>query len=631
MLFRIIDSLKFIESKSTFTKLTFLWIADACIVSFSILLVRMAHTSFYLSYSEFTDLLPIIFVSIASLSLYFHFGGLYNHLLRYLGASFFFEILKSVTFAQLTTGLLCFLVWPGVATIELIVFGWSLIVIGTFSTRRIAKWAKEATLLEHPKGIENIAIFGAGSAGVAILEALESKMKSNVVAFFDDDIRFSGKRINGVKIYHANSISDITAKFRIVKIIIAISAITQKQRRDILERVQNLGIRTQILPGLSELIEGKVALSQIRDVKVSDIMLRKQSTPDENLIQNDIKGKNVLVTGGGGSIGSELCRQSLKFGANRIVIFEHSEFNLYSIEQELLAMLASSGGSTSVVAVLGDINSLELIERVIKENHIHTIYHAAAYKHVPMVEANICLGVYNNSFGTRSVAQAAVNARVEKFVLISTDKAVRPTNVMGASKRLAEMILQAMNDKFSALSPTKFTMVRFGNVLDSAGSVVPLFRKQIAAGGPLTLTHKDVTRFFMTIPEAAQLVLQAGAMSSGGDVFILDMGEPVKIFDLAERMIRLSGNTVSSPNASSGDIEIKITGLRPGEKLYEELVIGKNITETSHPSIYRAEEDFVVMEELVKNLSILEAAISLNDSRKIKIELGKLVEGFNSK
>ena len=422
----------------------------------------------------------------------------------------------------------------------------------------------------------------------------------------------------GVRVYKPEDALGILNQKGCEQLLIAIPSASRSRKKEIIENFEGKGLILKTIPGIGDLVDGKVRIEDIREVGLEDLLGRDPVPPIEELLSTCILDKNVMVTGAGGSIGSELCRQIIKQNPRVLVLFELSEYNLYKIEKELL----KNDTNTKVVAILGDINSKDIVNQVISNHKIDTIYHAAAYKHVPLIENNIIAGVENNVFGTRNLATSALENEVETFVLISTDKAVRPTNVMGSTKRLAELILQA----YSAQNvKTRLCMVRFGNVLGSSGSVIPLFKDQIKAGGPVTITHPDVTRYFMTIPEASELVIQASAMGTGGDVFVLDMGESVKIVDLAKRLIEFSGLKVYDPNTGLGDIPIKVVGLRPGEKLYEELLIGNNVSQTKHPRIMRAEEKFYPLEDLKKQLSALYSYSLSGDTKLVCETLKNLV------
>lgn len=457
---------------------------------------------------------------------------------------------------------------------------------------------KNQRRMKHEDGYDNVVIYGAGEAGRDLLEGLRNSHKYNVVAYVDDDPQLSGAYLLGKKIYAADGLVSLVEELEIAQVFLAIPSISRAQKRHIIDKLSGIAIKIKELPSLEEIADEKVTVSSMRKVDILDVLDRQTVEPDAKLLQMNIKGKCVLVTGAGGSIGSELCRQVIKNKPKCLVLYELSEFALYSIHQELTIKQANTPAykDIQIIAVIGNVTNESNLLRILNLYNIQTVYHAAAYKHVPMVEHNPFEGVINNTKGTYHCARAAIQANVETFVLISTDKAVRPTNVMGASKRLAELVCQALSQ---ADSQTCISMVRFGNVLGSSGSVVPLFTKQIEQGKPITVTHPDVTRYFMTIPEAANLVIQAGAMASGGEVFVLNMGEPVKIVDLAHRMIHLSGFDIKDTAHPEGDIEVIFTGLRAGEKLYEELIIGEdNIEATFHPLIMQAIEHSFPLDEL---------------------------------
>lgn len=478
---------------------------------------------------------------------------------------------------------------------------------------------------------DNVLIYGAGSSGTALLEALQDSPRYQVSAFIDDDNRLTGGRILNKKIYPAKEIERLVEELKVAQVFLAMPSVSRLRRREIINDLTNLSVKIKELPSLQDIAEGKVTVSTMRRVDILDVLDRQTVDPDPVLLAKNITGKNVLVTGAGGSIGSELCRQIIKNKPKYLVLYELSEYALYAIHQDLLAWQATHPEhfQTEIIALLGNVNNQQKLNKVFNTYSINTIYHAAAYKHVPIVEYNPFEGAINNAKGTYHCVKAAVESRVETFVLISTDKAVRPTNVMGASKRLAELVCQG----FSNQKPlTKISMVRFGNVLGSSGSVVPLFTKQISQGGPITVTHPEVTRYFMTIPEAANLVIQAGAMAQGGEVFVLDMGKPVKIVDLARRMIHLSGYEVKDETNPSGDIEIIFSGLRPGEKLYEELIIGDdNIEPTQHSLIMQAREHSFDLSDIEATFYQLDEKAQNHDVKWLKQQLAHYVEGYTYK
>ncbi len=466
-------------------------------------------------------------------------------------------------------------------------------------------------------------IYGAGEAGRQLAQALAHSHEMPVVAFLDDDNRLHGHLLNGLPIHSPMDLQDLVETQSVRTVLLAIPSLSRHRRNEILTQIRTAHVAIRTLPSVTDLAQGKVSISDLRELDIDDLLGREPVMPNHILLGKNIVGKVVLVTGAGGSIGSDLCRQILAIAPAKLLLIELSEFALYGIHQELEEKRA--GREIVLVPLLASVQDDDRMREIMSTWHPDTVYHAAAYKHVPLVEHNPAEGIKNNVLGTLRTAQAAAANGVTDFVLISTDKAVRPTNIMGASKRLAEMALQALA---ATQTGTRFSMVRFGNVLGSSGSVVPKFRQQIRNGGPITLTHAEITRYFMTIPEAAQLVIQAGAMAKGGDVFVLDMGESVKIMDLARRMVELSGLTVKEAKNPDGDIEIEITGLRPGEKLYEELLIGENPKPTTHPRVMKAHEDFLSWVELEDRLKALELALGCNDVSVIRLMMAQLVSGY---
>lgn len=580
-------------------------------------------------------LAPLLFVPI------FISMGLYRAIFRYTGMA-----------AMMTMGLavgmyaLCFFVvllyfkWDGVprslGLIQPLLF---LILVG--SSRAIARfWLAGLSIqLRHSQG--RLLIYGAGEAGVQTATALALSRQYKLMAYADNDASKVGGSINGVTIIHADNVAATVERFGITDILLAIPSIGRSQRNDIISKLRNLPVHVRTLPGIGDLASGRVAVQDFQELDVEDLLGRPPVAPDKLLLAQNLSGKVVLVTGAGGSIGGELCRQILIENPAQLVLLEHNEFGLYSIHSELLNLCLAKGLQTAVIPLLASVGNFVRLREIFQLYKPATVYHAAAYKHVPLVESNPAEGVLNNVFGTMNTARAAMENGAKHFVLISTDKAVRPTNVMGATKRMAELVLQALAANTAiqfhlpdgTLSPvvqnnTVFSMVRFGNVLGSSGSVVPLFRKQLLAGGPITVTHADVTRYFMTIPEAAQLVLQAGAMSQGGDVFVLDMGQPIKIIDLAKQMAQLAGYTLCDEDNPTGDIKIEVTGLRPGEKLYEELLIGENPLPTSHQRIMKAREAFEDWTTLAPLLVNLRLAAIQSDTDAIKTILKRMVSGY---
>lgn len=449
-------------------------------------------------------------------------------------------------------------------------------------------------------------IYGAGEAGAQLAQAMQNSREYDAVCFVDDYRALWNKSVSGLRVFSPDRMEEVLERYRISVIVVAIPSARPSRISNIISTLECYSVPVRVLPGMTALVDGQTVISAIRAVEPSDLLGRDQVPPRADLFARCIAGKAVMVTGAGGSIGSELCRQIMTQQPSTLVLFDHSEYNLYQIQSELSARFPA----IRLVSVLGSVKNEALLRHVMKTEALQTVYHAAAYKHVPLVESNVLQGVSNNVLGSHAVAVAAGAAGIEACVLVSTDKAVRPTNIMGATKRAAELVFQAAADQYSG---TCFSMVRFGNVLGSSGSVVPLFEKQISAGGPITLTHADITRYFMLIPEAAQLVIQAGAMAKGGEVFVLDMGEPVRILDLARKMIRLSGFSERTPQQPDGDIEIKVVGLRPGEKLYEELLIGDDAESSEHPKILRAHERKLAWDEISKSVAALRQACDAFD------------------
>jgi FlaA1/EpsC-like NDP-sugar epimerase len=472
--------------------------------------------------------------------------------------------------------------------------------------------------------LPRVMIYGAGSAGRQLAGAMANSHEMRVVGFLDDDDRLHGHVLNGLSIYGPSDLPGLVNSLQVSTVLLAMPSLSRHRRNEMIAQMQRAHVQVRTLPAVSELAQGVVSTSDLRELDIDDLLGREAVSPNHILLGKNITGKVVLVTGAGGSIGGELCRQILSVHPSTLVLVEQSEFSLYEIQQELQERLDTD--KILLVPVLASVRDEHRLREVMSDWRPDTVYHAAAYKHVPLVEHNPIEGIRNNALGTLTAARIAMEQGVADFVLISTDKAVRPTNIMGASKRLAEMVLQALSEETSG---TRFSMVRFGNVLGSSGSVVPKFRRQIRDGGPITLTHADMTRYFMTIPEAAQLVLQAGAMAKGGDVFVLDMGDPVKILDLATRMIELSGLCVKDSTNPEGDIAIEITGLRPGEKLFEELLIGDNPRPTSHPRIMKAHEEFLAWPEMRAKLTLLEQLLDKRDVEGTKTLLIELVSGYS--
>lgn len=561
--------------------------------------------------------------------------GLYRAIFRYSGWPALLAVARAtgvygVLYATLITAI-------GVAgvprTIGLIQPMLLLLAVG--ASRALARFwlGEEYHRILHKANRPKVLIYGAGRAGRQLAAALAQSQEMQLVGFVDDDERLHGQMLNGLPVYGPDDLEAVVATEHIRDVILAMPSVPRRRRNEIIERIRHAHVAVRTLPSVTDLVQGKVGISELRELDIDDLLGREPVAPNQILLTRNVTGKVVLVTGAGGSIGSELCRQILALAPAKLLLVDHSEFALYAIYQALEARLTGDAAKERVVPLLASVQDAARMRQILATWRPDTLYHAAAYKHVPLVEHNPVEGIKNNVLGTLRIAQAALEHGVRDFVLISTDKAVRPTNVMGASKRLAEMVLQALADQQSGMSDgrtsgTKFSMVRFGNVLGSSGSVVPKFRQQIRAGGPITLTHPEVTRYFMTLSEAAQLVIQAGGMAKGGEVFVLDMGQPVKIMDLARRMVELSGLTVKDASNPDGDIEIVITGLRPGEKLFEELLIGNDPKPTSHPRILKAHEKFIPWRELAPKLAELEAALDAADILAIRRLLQQLVEDY---
>jgi len=548
--------------------------------------------------------------------------GLYRSLLRYISSQALIAIIIGVLSSTISLVIASYYLKSGLPrTIPFVYTAFALILIGGYRTA-----LRSFISLGLKKKGEPVIIYGAGVAGRQLVLALEHSHEYTPYAFVDNDSSLHGKSIQGLKVYPPATIKQLVNSKDINKILLAMPSVPYYKRQQILQELEPLMLEILLLPSMSDLVSGKKQYSDVKKVDIGDILGRDTVNPDINLMSLHINNKAVMVTGAGGSIGSELCRQIIKQKPKTLVLFELSEYVLYQIECELLELIDSKKLNTELFAVLGTVQHEHRVKEVLSSYRVQTLYHAAAYKHVPLVEKNIVEGIRNNTYGTYHTAKAAIAAKVETFVLISTDKAVRPTNIMGASKRMAELTLQALAKESHS---TIFTMVRFGNVLGSSGSVVPLFRKQIANGGPVTVTHPDITRYFMTIPEATQLVIQAGAMGNGGDVFVLDMGDSVKIKELATKMIHLSGFKIKNETNPEGDIEIKYTGLRPGEKLFEELLIGDNTSLTEHKRIMSAQEKFLPYSELLPILEQLDQACFKFDHHKIRQILQSTPIGFN--
>ena len=555
-------------------------------------------------------------------------NGVYRAIIRYLTADVIWTILRAVTvycvlwaLAALFSGILA-----KPRSIILINWGVSLILIGG---ARFLAWylTNQYFIAVHKSGsdvnVKKVLIYGAGEAGAQIASGLSSCRGTEVVGFIDDSSLLRNQSIQGKRVYSSENLPRLVVSLDVSEILMAMPSVSRSRRVEILSGLESLPIPVRTLPDIASIASGKVKVQDIREISVDDLLGRESVSPNESLMRRNIDNRVVMVTGAGGSIGAELCRQISRLNPRKIILFEQSEFNLYKIDRELRKR------EIEFVPALGSVSDIDHITERCKTLEVDTIFHAAAYKHVPLVETNPAIGVKNNVFGTHAMAMAAIRANVKSFVLISTDKAVRPINVMGATKRFSELILQSIN-AHAIVGQTRFIIVRFGNVIDSSGSVIPLFRDQINMGGPVTVTHEEVTRYFMTIPEAAQLVIQAGAMGNGGEVFVLDMGESVRIYDLAVKMIKLSGLGLKDAGHPNGDIEIEFSGLRPGEKLHEELLIGDNVATTQHDRIRMANEKFLPWQEIRERLDQLEIQVRKGNTDQIRQILATVVEGYSA-
>ncbi|MFZ6047161.1 polysaccharide biosynthesis protein [Pseudomonas sp. CR3202] len=590
-----------------------------------------------------------ILAPVVSIPLFIRFG-MYRAVMRYFGNDALITIAKAVTLSALLLALAIY--WyrgaPEVIPRSLVFNYWwlSLVMVGglrlVMRQYFLGDWfsaARQMPFVNVQDGLPRVAVYGAGAAGNQLVAALRMGRAMRPVAFIDDDSSIATRTIAGLEVFKPKHIQQMIEQTGAQEVLLAIPSASRERRRSILANLERYPLHVRSIPGFMDLASGRVKVDDIQEVDIADLLGRDAVPPRKELFERCIRDQVVMVTGAGGSIGSELCRQILSCGPRTLILFEHSEFNLYNIQIELERRISRESHSIHLVPILGSVRNLARLHDVMLTWRVDTVYHAAAYKHVPIVEHNIAEGVLNNVMGTLYTAQAAIKAGVDNFVLISTDKAVRPTNVMGGTKRLSEMVLQALSRESAPVligedasihrvNKTRFTMVRFGNVLGSSGSVIPLFREQIKRGGPVTVTHPNITRYFMTIPEAAQLVIQAGSMGQGGDVFVLDMGQPVKIAELAEKMVHLSGLTVRTEKNPNGDIAIEFTGLRPGEKLYEELLIGDNVNPTEHPMIMRANEEHLPWDVFKRTLAELFAAVDCDDYDRVRQLLRETVNGY---
>ena len=568
-----------------------------------------------------TDLLLLTGATLVVSVLLARYQGFYHSIVRYVGMDLAVAGLKVATLSALSLALVAYFASVGMNPLRFAVSYAAFFLLYLLGSRYTAQYYLNRRNPER----ERVIVYGAGEAGARLVLSMQDGDAFLPVAIVDDKRMLQGKRVGGILVHSRDNIQGLIDEFGVTRVLLALPSASRRRRLSIISSLENLNIHIQTIPDLNHLVSGKARVDDLRDVEVADLLGRDAVPPDVTLLRASVTGKSVMVTGAGGSIGSELCRHVLRQEPKTLVLFEISEVALYNIEKELRKLSKKLGLNSEVVALLGSVHHQNRVGEIMQTFEVKTVYHAAAYKHVPVVEQNILEGVHNNIFGTLHLARAAAEADVDTFVLVSTDKAVSPTNVMGATKRFSELVLQAMQDQHENIC---FCMVRFGNVLESSGSVVPLFREQIRAGGPVTVTHRDIIRYFMTIPEAAQLVIQAGAMARGGDVFVLDMGEPVKIQDLARRMIRLMGLIVKDDENPEGDIEIEYTGLRPAEKLYEELMIGSDVSGTGHPRIMRANEEYIESAALLPVIEeLLQCSQDLDRDRVRKVLL-ESVSGY---
>ena len=621
------------------------WTKRALLISNDFLLLSIALwaayslrlNTFYVPPDRTTLLLFILAPVIGVIT--FYSRGLYQLVTRYFQQEAAGRIYVTIFLAVLVWSLSLYLIGlPGVPRSVVIIYGFFSAGLIRLS-RQLAGWMLQGVpniTMARLDPRKRVLIYGAGGPGLELLRALADSREYKPIGFIDDNPTLWGQSIHKLKVYKPKKIAKLIRRDGVTEIFLAIESDSRQRRRAIIRSLEDYPVTVKILPAIKDIASGKVEITDLRPIDVEDLLGRDPVPPDARLLGKYIRGKNVMITGAGGSIGSELTRQIVKLSPKRLILFDISEVALYEIEQDMASLLdtlrseaketGGQGPRVEIVAVLGSVLDGEMLRHTLTKHGVETIYHAAAYKHVPIVEQNPMMGLQNNIFGTLVLSQAAIDAGVERMVLISTDKAVRPTSVMGASKRISEMILQGIAAENEV--DTVFTMVRFGNVLDSSGSVVRRFRKQIRNGGPITVTHPDIIRYFMSIPEAAELVLQAGAMATGGEVFVLDMGSPVKIDDLARMMIRLSGLEVCDEDRPDGDISIEYVGLRQGEKLYEELLIGENTTGTKHPRIMKNSEPHIKLSRLNEELQALGQAIDDHDIAEVQAILNRTVEGY---
>jgi len=611
----------FLTNLSRKNKQALLLLFDIVVLISSLFIAFSIRLGYFYFPSGDLSLLIMIFASpLLALPIFIYFG-LYHTVIRYVSFKALWNINQATTMYAILWALLAFMsanweIFPR----SVVIINWILVSFSILVSRLFARW-----ILSESYKNNNVLIYGAGSAGRQLSTALRESREYKPIAYIDDASDLHYQSIQGLKVYSHIDLEVLIKKNDIKEVLLAIPSLSRKRRKEIINLLTKYSLVVRSIPSVSDLAKGKVKINDLLEIDIKDLLGRNLASPNESLLKTNILDKVVLVTGAGGSIGSELCRQILFLKPKKLLLYDISESSLYTIEQELKNIGIHN---IEVMPIIGSVADLKRMKVICGHFKVQTIYHAAAYKHVPLIEYNISQGILNNVIGTMKAAEAAISKDVETFVLISTDKAVRPTSVMGATKRIAELILQA----FAALQTnTCFTMVRFGNVLDSSGSVIPLFKKQISNGGPVTVTHADVVRYFMTIPEAVELVIQSGSMAKGGEVFVLDMGEPIRIYDLAVKMIKLSGLQVIDEKNPKGDIEILYSGLRPGEKLYEELFVGDNFVTTDNKLILRANEEMINWDDLEPVLDqIKEAAIDA-DTQKSYMLLSQLVPEFRPK
>jgi len=647
-----------VASLSRLAKQVMLMLSDSFLLVFSVVSAfSLQHGAWFWPADNWNDPLGILILSAPFIAFpIFIYFGLYRSIVRYIEARAASSVGLAVSLYAFIWGLVVFLTGIEGISIAVMLINWLVALLAIGGSRLFARGLLNSHKLKINKNVRplsRVMIFGAGEAGRQLAHALWFSEEFHLCGFVDDNKKLQGLELMGVPILAMAKLAKFVAQQNVSEILLAIPSVSRNERNEIIRRLQHLRVRIRTLPGLSVLVRDHVGVADLHELEIEDLLVRELAVPDESLLQKQVRGAVVLVTGAGGSIGSELCSQILKRAPKILLILELNEFALYSVQRELLSQLKcevdnEKGSSKSVrllpriIPLLGSVQDEGRLNILVQAWKPQVIFHAAAYKHVPIVEHNPAEGLKNNVFGTLAVAKVAINNEVPNFILVSTDKAVHPTNIMGASKRLSEMILQAlgaehsltfksMDSSVTTIRRTHLSMVRFGNVLNSSGSVIPLFRKQINEGGPVTLTHKEVTRYFMTIPEAAQLVMQAGAMSGkedGAEVFVLDMGGAVKILDLARRMIEMSGFRVKDMDCPDGDIAIEVTGLRPGEKLFEELLMGDNVQLTEHPRIIKAHEEFIEWKYLETYLDALRLTIERNDIEGMQLILQKIVKGY---